>query len=86
MLFYLRKVISISSRKILSSQLKEESSFSLKKLIVDDSPYQKYGLAAAGGTVVSFASILLLAVVGLVQVLPPQVFLQNLLALDLSQA
>ena len=61
MLFYLRKVLSIISRKILSSQLKEESSFSLKKLIVDDSPYQKYGLAAAGGTVVSFASILLMA-------------------------
>ena len=61
MLFYLRKVISIISRKISSSQLKEESSFSLKKLIVDDNPYQKYGLAAAGGTVVSFASILLMA-------------------------
>ena len=61
MLFFLRKVISILSRKILSSQLKEESSFSLKKLIVDDNPYQKYGLAAAGGTVVSFASILLMA-------------------------
>jgi len=40
MLFYLRKVISIISRKISSSQLKEESSFSLKKLIVDDNPYQ----------------------------------------------
>ena len=61
MLFFLRKVISILSRKISSSQLKEESSFSLKKLIVDDNPYQKYGLAAAGGTVVSFASILLMA-------------------------
>jgi len=61
MLFYLRKVISIISRKILSSQLKDESSFSLKKLIVDDNPYQKYGLAAAGGTVVSFSSILLMA-------------------------
>ena len=32
-----------------------------KKLIVDDNPYQKYGLAAAGGTVVSFASILIMA-------------------------
>ena len=43
------------------SNIKEEGSFSLKKLIIDDNPYQKYGLAAAGGTVVSFASILLMA-------------------------
>ena len=41
--------------------LKEENSFSFKKLIIDDNPYQKYGLAAAGGTVVSFASILIMA-------------------------
>ena len=43
------------------SNIKEEGSFSLKKLIIDDNPYQKYGLAAAGGTVVSFASIRLMA-------------------------
>ena len=41
--------------------LKEENSFSFKKLIIDDNPYQKYGLAAAGGTVVSFVSILIMA-------------------------
>ena len=41
--------------------LKEDNSFSFKKLIIDDNPYQKYGLAAAGGTVVSFASILIMA-------------------------
>ena len=41
--------------------LKDENSFSFKKLIVEDNPYQKYGLAAAGGTVVSFASILIMA-------------------------
>ena len=41
--------------------LKEDNSFSFKKLIIDDNPYQKYGLAAAGGTVVSFVSILIMA-------------------------
>ena len=57
----LRKIFSKFFYRISESQLKEENSFSLKKIIDDDSPYQKYGLAAAGGTVVSFASILLMA-------------------------
>ena len=55
---YLRQLLSIFSNKAFNSHLKDENSFSLKKLVVDDNPYQKYGLAAAGGTVVSFASIL----------------------------
>ena len=58
---FLRKFILNLRSKALNSQLKDENSFSLKKFIVDDNPYQKYGLAAAGGTVVSFASILLMA-------------------------
>ena len=57
----LRKIFSKLFYRISELQLKEENSFSLKKIIDDDSPYQKYGLAAAGGTVVSFASILLMA-------------------------
>ena len=57
----LRKIFSKFFYRISELQLKEENSFSLKKIIDDDSPYQKYGLAAAGGTVVSFASILLMA-------------------------
>lgn len=57
----LRKIFSKFLFTISDSQLKEENSFSLRKIIDDDSPYQKYGLAAAGGTVVSFASILLMA-------------------------
>ena len=57
----LSKLIANLINKALSSHLKDENSFSLKKLMVDDNPYQKYGLAAAGGTVVSFASILLMA-------------------------
>ena len=57
----LRKIFSKFFYRISELQLKEESSFSLRKIIDDDSPYQKYGLAAAGGTVVSFASILLMA-------------------------
>ena len=61
MRYFLRKYILNLRNKALNSQLKDENSFSLKKLIVDDNPYQKYGLAAAGGTVVSFASILLMA-------------------------
>ena len=52
-----RKLILNFLNKAFTLQLKDENSFSLKKLIVDDNPYQKYGLAAAGGTVVSFASI-----------------------------
>ena len=55
------QLILNSYRKISSYKIREDDSFSLKKLIVDDNPYQKYGLAAAGGTVVSFASILLMA-------------------------
>ena len=55
------KFLRILFKRAFSTSLKEEGSFSLKKLIVDDNPYQKYGLAAAGGTVVSFASILLMA-------------------------
>ena len=51
------QLILNSYRKISSYKIREDDSFSLKKLIVDDNPYQKYGLAAAGGTVVSFASI-----------------------------
>ncbi len=57
----LRKIFSKFFYRISELQLKEENSFSLRKIIDDDSPYQKYGLAAAGGTVVSFASILLMA-------------------------
>ena len=56
-----RQLLSNFLNKAFTLQLNEENSFSLKKLMVDDSPYQKYGLAAAGGTVVSFASILLMA-------------------------
>ena len=57
----LRKIFSKFFYRISELQLKEENSFSLRKIIDDDSPYQKYGLAAAGGPVVSFASILLMA-------------------------
>ena len=57
----LRKIFSKFFYRISELQLKEENSFSLRKIIDDDSPYQKYGLAAAGGTVVSFTSILLMA-------------------------
>ena len=57
----LRKIFSKLFYRISEFKLKEENSFSLRKIIDDDSPYQKYGLAAAGGTVVSFASILLMA-------------------------
>ena len=57
---FLKILFSIFQRRFESLLVKEESSF-LKKLIVEDNPYQKYGLAAAGGTVVSFASILLMA-------------------------
>ena len=56
-----KNLISKLFREISLFNVKEDGSFSLKKLIVDDNPYQKYGLAAAGGTVVSFASILLMA-------------------------
>ena len=52
-------LLLLNSRKILSSS--EENSFSFKKYVSDENPYQKYGLAAAGGTVVSFLSILLMA-------------------------
>ena len=55
------QLILNSFRKLSSYEIREDDSFSLRKLIVDDNPYQKYGLAAAGGTVVSFASILLMA-------------------------
>ena len=58
---HIRKLLSNFFNKALSSHLRDENSFSMKKLMLDDSPYQKYGLAAAGGTVVSFASILLMA-------------------------
>ena len=61
MLTYLKKFLIIQLSKTKNFYIKDENSFSLKKLIVDDNPYQKYGLAAAGGTVVSFASILLMA-------------------------
>ena len=54
--FVITKILSFSFLR-----LEDNNSFSLKKLVVDDNPYQKYGLAAAGGTVVSFASILLMA-------------------------
>ena len=57
----LRKIFSKFFYRISEFKLKEENSFSLRKIIDDVSPYQKYGLAAAGGTVVSFASILLMA-------------------------
>ena len=57
---FLKILFSIFQRRFSGLLVKEESSF-LKKLIVEDNPYQKYGLAAAGGTVVSFASILLMA-------------------------
>ena len=56
----LKILFLILQRRFSGHYVKEESSF-LKKLIVEDNPYQKYGLAAAGGTVVSFASILLMA-------------------------
>ena len=58
---YFKQLFSNLLNKVFTFQLKDENSFSLKKIMVDDSPYQKYGLAAAGGTVVSFASILLMA-------------------------
>ena len=61
MLIYLKKFFLSQLSKTKNFHVKDENSFSLKKLIVDDNPYQKYGLAAAGGTVVSFASILLMA-------------------------
>ena len=61
MLIYLKKFFLSQLSKTKTFYVKDENSFSLKKLIVDDNPYQKYGLAAAGGTVVSFASILLMA-------------------------
>ena len=57
---FLRILFLFLQRRFSGLLVKEESSF-LKKLIVEDNPYQKYGLAAAGGTVVSFASILLMA-------------------------
>ena len=61
----MKKFIEILFKNIINNfsyfHLKDENSFSFKKLIVDDNPYQKYGLAAAGGTVVSFASILIMA-------------------------
>ena len=57
---FLKILFLIFQRRFSGLLVKEESSF-LKKLIVEDNPYQKYGLAAAGGTVVSFASILLMA-------------------------
>ena len=57
----IRQLLSNFFSKALNSHLKDENFFSMKKLMLDDSPYQKYGLAAAGGTVVSFASILLMA-------------------------
>ena len=57
---FLKILFSTFQRRFSGLLVKEESSF-LKKLIVEDNPYQKYGLAAAGGTVVSFASILLMA-------------------------
>ena len=58
---HIRPLLLNFLNKASALKLKDENSFSLKKLIVDDNPYQKYGLAAAGGTVVSFASILLMA-------------------------
>ena len=61
MVIYLKKFVLSQLSKTKTFFIKDENSFSLKKLIVDDNPYQKYGLAAAGGTVVSFASILLMA-------------------------
>ena len=61
MLIYLKKFLLSQLSKTKTFYIKDENSFSLKKLIVEDNPYQKYGLAAAGGTVVSFASILLMA-------------------------
>ncbi len=57
----IKQFLSKFLRRFLTHYLKDDDSFSLKKFIVDDNPYQKYGLAAAGGTVVSFASILLIA-------------------------
>ena len=57
----IKKFLSRFFSKFSTHYLKDDDSFSLKKFIVDDNPYQKYGLAAAGGTVVSFASILLMA-------------------------
>ena len=61
----MKKLIEILFKNIINNfsyfHLKDENSFSFKKLIIDDNPYQKYGLAAAGGTVVSFASILIMA-------------------------
>ena len=55
------KLINKLITSVFSQQLKEDNSFSLKKFVVEDNPFQKYGLAAAGGTVVSFISILLMA-------------------------
>jgi|TARA_B100000035_G_C21008428_1_gene558449 protein TonB len=55
------KLINKLITSVFSQQLKEDNSFSLKKFVVEDNPFQKYGLAAAGGTVVSFVSILLMA-------------------------
>ena len=57
----IRQFLSNFFNNALNSHLKDENSFSMRKLMVDESPYQQYGLAAAGGTVVSFASILLMA-------------------------
>ena len=54
----IKQFLSKFLRRFSTHYLKDDDSFSLKKFIVDDNPYQKYGLAAAGGTVVSFASIL----------------------------
>ena len=45
----IRQLLSNFLNKALNSHLKDENSFSMRKLMVDDSPYQKYGLAAAGG-------------------------------------
>ena len=61
MLIYLKKFLLSQLSKTKTFYIKDENSFSLKKLIVEDISYQIYGLAAAGGTVVSFASILLMA-------------------------
>ena len=42
------QLIHNSLGKLSSYKIREDDSFSLKKLFVDDNPYQKYGLAAAG--------------------------------------
>ncbi len=57
----IRQFLSKLLSRFSNHYVKDDNSISLKKPIVDDNPFQKYGLAAAGGTVVSFASILLMA-------------------------